>query len=151
MREANRFSASQEITRILWNPKVHYRVYKSPPPVSILIQTNPVHVPHPTSWRSILILFPRLRLGLPSGLFQVSPKFRKICFTETEFVSALWTHSVPRSRGTSRISAVQDTDLGRVSYGIPAESVAHRPLAIHVPSLPFSILSQEPLLTLLRP
>ena len=25
--------------------------------------------PHPTSWRSILILFTHLRLGLPSGLF----------------------------------------------------------------------------------
>ena len=34
----------------------------------ILRQINPAYAPHPTSWRSILILS-YLRLGLPSGLF----------------------------------------------------------------------------------
>ena len=67
--EANRFAAGQEIPRILWNPNVHYRIHKCPPPVPILSQLDPVHTPlHPTSWRSILILSSHLRLGLPCGL-----------------------------------------------------------------------------------
>ena len=43
--EANWFAASQEIPRISRNPKVHYRTHKRPPPVSILDQPNPVHIP----------------------------------------------------------------------------------------------------------
>ena len=43
--EANWFSASQEIPRISRKPKVHYRTHKRPPPLSILGQPNPVHIP----------------------------------------------------------------------------------------------------------
>jgi hypothetical protein len=67
--EANWFAASQEIPRISRNPRGHYRTHKSPPPISILDHPNPVIYPHPTSWRSILILSTHLHLGLPSGLF----------------------------------------------------------------------------------
>jgi hypothetical protein len=53
--EANWFADSQEIPRISRNPNVHYGTHKRPPPVSILGQPNPVHIPtshhleiHPT-------------------------------------------------------------------------------------------------------
>ena len=61
--EANRFSASQEIPRILWNPEVHYRSHNSFLPVPS----------HPTSWKSILLLSSHLRLGLSNSLFPSKP------------------------------------------------------------------------------
>jgi hypothetical protein len=66
--KANRFAASQEIPRILWNPKVHYRIHKCPPPVSIPSQLNPVYTPMSYFLKIHLIINSHLRLGLPYGL-----------------------------------------------------------------------------------
>jgi hypothetical protein len=67
--EANWFTASQEILRVLWNPKVPHRTHKRPPPIPILSQPNPVLTPTSRFLKIhhniILPSTPRL----PSGLF----------------------------------------------------------------------------------
>jgi len=66
--ETNRCSAGQEIPRILWKSKVHYRSHKCPLPIHIFSQLDPVHTP--TS--HFLVLSSHLRVGLPSDLFPSS-------------------------------------------------------------------------------
>jgi hypothetical protein len=66
--EANWFAASQEIPCISQNPKVHYRTHKCPPPVSILGQPNPVHIPTSHLLEIHPNIIHHLRPGLPSGL-----------------------------------------------------------------------------------
>ena len=67
--DANWFSASQKIPRILWSLKVHYSSYKCQPPVRVLSEIIAVHDPpshflkiHPKNYSCLC-------LGLQSCLF----------------------------------------------------------------------------------
>lgn len=63
--ETYSFSASQNISWISQNPKIHYNVRKSPLLVQILSQINPVRAVNPIALASILLF--HSYLGLPSG------------------------------------------------------------------------------------
>jgi hypothetical protein len=66
--EANRFLVSQEISRILWNPNIHYHIHKCPPRVHILSKLDSVY--NPTSY--FLKIYLNITLlstpGSPNGL-----------------------------------------------------------------------------------
>jgi hypothetical protein len=86
--QANSHSASQDIPRLLWNPKVHYRVHISPPLVSVLSQVNPVHTFQPISLKTVLILPSDLRIDLPRDLFFPGTSTKFLCVFLTAYMRA---------------------------------------------------------------
>jgi hypothetical protein len=129
--EANQFAAGQEIPRILWTRRFITAI-KTARHLSLSwaspIQSIP---PHPTSWRSILILSSHLHLGLPSGLFPSGFSTK-----------ALYTPLPSPIRATCPVHHILLDFINRTMFGEQYRSLS---------SLPFSFLHSPVTSSLLGP
>ena len=92
------YAASQEIPRILRNPKVHHRTHKCPPPVPILSQLHPV----PTTPSHFLKIHLNIILPSTSGSPQWSLPLRFPDQNPMHTSSLSHTRHMPRPSHSSR-------------------------------------------------
>ena len=136
--EAKRFSASQEIPRIVWNPNVYYHVYKwsaghlslswarpiqsMPPSHFLKIHLNIIlpFTPGSSKWSLSLTTVANYRTKLPAVVWEIFEDFRGI----SKFVCIYSTISqgtfkcVPRILTVPRMSSCKNLKI-RMSFCIP--------------------------------
>jgi hypothetical protein len=103
--EAKRFAASQEIPRILWNPKIHYRTHKCPPPVPNPTQFVPVH--------TLTSHFLKIQLNYHCALFNITQERRSQLYRTSS--SLLPNRKLP----PLLLTAINNNAFGPTSYFIP--------------------------------
>jgi hypothetical protein len=91
-------SAFQEIPRILWNPKVHFRIHKWPPPVHVMIQLDPNHAPTSHFLRIYLNIILPSKPGFSKSSLSLRRIQQNLMYTSTILLTCYMPHRLHYSR-----------------------------------------------------
>jgi len=145
--EDDSHSASQEIPRLLCNPKVHYRFHKDLPLIPTLIKKHPVRPYHPISLWFILILSFHQHLSLPSGFFPsdfptkmyefiISP-MHVTCPTNLHLLDFDHPNNIWWSIQITKLFITQSSPASRIFFPVKSKCSPQLPVLIHPQSVFF--------------
>jgi hypothetical protein len=98
--ESHCHSTCQGLLRLLWNPKIRFRVYKSPPLVPILSQIYPVHT------------FPPYFLKIHSNIIPIYVYFFQILFSLQVFDKILYAFLISLTKYSPYLKMWQSNVVG---------------------------------------